>query len=153
MKRYLTRISARRTVMEMAGSPPLRVASWFLVAAVLAVTAGCSNPQTTWSAEAPSPDSQWVALARTEQWSGPGNAYNGTVVYLEPRGSKERTTILGFDHDFPRMNLRMIWLTSTHLQVLYGPQAGDSVSLDFQAVKAAGSVEITVQRLPARSGN
>jgi hypothetical protein len=46
------------------------------------------------------------------------------------------------------MNLKMEWLTPTHLNVTYGPSArpGDHADLNFQAIKCAG-IEITVTDL------
>jgi hypothetical protein len=46
------------------------------------------------------------------------------------------------------MNLKMEWLTPTHLEVTYGPggSPGDEVNLDFQVVKIAG-IDISVRGL------
>jgi hypothetical protein len=44
---------------------------------------GCRDVATTWSAEARSPGGQWIATARSQQWGGPGTAYDATTVYLK----------------------------------------------------------------------
>lgn len=109
---------------------------------------GC-GPTTTWSAESRSPDGHWLAVARSEQWSGPGNAYDATTVYLKwLKGSQPPMQVLGFSHQYATMNLKMEWVTPTHLHVTYGESArpGDHVSLDFQVVKCAG-IDISAQYL------
>ncbi len=108
-----------------------------------------TNPITTWSTEARSSDTTWVATARSLQWSGPGNAYNGTSVDVK-HGGLPSTEVLFFSHERPRVRLTMQWDTPTHLQVAYGPLPGDSVSLDYQVVKTSG-ITISVQRLPSPS--
>ncbi len=111
-----------------------------LIFVVTVLLLGC-GPKTTWSAEAKSPDGLWLATAQSEQWSGPGNASDGTFVYLRwTKGSEPQTEILAFDHQYATMNLNMKWLTPTHLDVSYGPSArlGDQINLDFQVVKMGG---------------
>jgi hypothetical protein len=46
------------------------------------------------------------------------------------------------------MNLKMEWVTPTHLDVTYGASArpGDHVDLDFQVVKCAG-IDISVREI------
>ena len=120
-----------------------------LFVGVCLIVAGCDTSETTWSAEAQSPDGQWLATARSQQWSGPGNAYDATAVYLKwMRGSQPPTQVLGFSHQYGTMNLKMKWETPTHLAVTYGPseRPGDHVSLDFQVVRISG-IEISVQDL------
>jgi hypothetical protein len=58
------------------------------------------------------------------------------------------TEILEFSHEYATMNLKMEWITPTHLNVMYGESGkpGDEVNLDFQAVKCGG-VEISVQHM------
>lgn len=110
---------------------------------------GCQDVGTTWSAEVPSPDGQFVASARTQQWGGPGTAYDATTVDLRRVGSSPAPMeILEFSHQYSRMNLEMNWLTPTHLEVAYGPSTkpGDQVSLDFQVVKIAG-IDVSVRNL------
>ncbi len=110
---------------------------------------GCQDVATTWSAQARSPDEQWVAIARTQQWGGPGTGADGTTVYLKRlRVSQAPIEILEFSQQYARMNLKMEWLTPTHLEVTYGPSGrpGDHIDLDFQVVKIAG-IDVTVRDL------
>ncbi len=113
------------------------------------LTFGCRDVATTWSAEARSPDGQWVAIARTQQYGGPGTAGDDTTVYVQRLNvSQAPMEVLVFSHQYPRMNLKMEWLTPTHLEVTYGPSAkpGDRVDLDFQVVKIAG-LDVSVRSL------
>jgi hypothetical protein len=119
---------------------------------------GCGGGATTWSARLPSPDGSWVAIARTKQFGGPGNAGDITTVYLQrrlkPAGSfwavvsREEVPmqVLGFSHQYARMRLGMKWLSSSHLLVTYGPgpKPGDHVDVDFQVVKIAG-IDVSLQ--------
>ena len=128
----------------------IRKAISVIIVAIGVFLAGCrDNPTTTWTSEARSPDGLWLATARSQQWSGPGNAYDATTVYLKwVRGSQPAVEILGFSHQYATMNLKMEWLTPTHLNVMYGESGkpGDHVSVDFQAIKCAG-IEISAQHL------
>jgi len=113
------------------------------------VMPGCHNVATTWSAQTRSPDGQWVAIARTRQWGGPGTAYDATTVHLQRlRVSQDPIEILEFSQQYARMNLKMEWLTPTHLEVTYGPSGrpGDHIDLNFQVVKIAG-IDVTVRDL------
>ena len=97
---------------------------------------GC-GPKTIWSAEARSPDGHWVASART-QYSGPGNAGLYTTVELtRTSGQKSPMEILLLDYQaaYPsEADVKMIWLTPSHLELAYGVHA----TFDFQVVKCAG---------------
>jgi len=127
---------------------PFRTATKLIIVGVCLLGA-CQDVATTWSAEARSPDGLWLATARSQQWGGPGTAYDATTVYLKwIRGAQPPTQVLGFSHQYATMDLRMKWITPTHLEVTYGPSAkpGDHVSLDFQAVKCGG-VDISVRDL------
>lgn len=126
----------------------VRKAISLITIGVCILLCGC-GPTTTWSAEVRSPDGDWLAVARSEQWSGPGNAYDATTVCLKrPKGSQPPMQVLGFSHQYATMNLKMEWVTPTHLHVTYGESArpGDHVILDFQVVKCAG-IDISVQYL------
>jgi hypothetical protein len=119
------------------------------LAAVLAfgvciLVAGCRDI-------ARSPDGHWVATARTQQWGGPGTAYDATSVFLK-QGSQPPTQILGFSHQYATMNLKMTWVTPAHLEVTYGPseRPGDHVSVDLQVVRIAG-VDISLRKLSGES--
>jgi hypothetical protein len=68
-------------------------------------------------------------------------------VYLKSaEGLQAPTEVLGFSHQYATMNLKMEWVTPTHLDVAYGAseKPGDHVSLDFQVVKC-GDVEISAR--------
>lgn len=115
---------------------------------------GCQDVATTWSTEATSPDGQWLASARSQQWGGPGTAYDATTVYLKPVGdSHSPTQVLVFSHQYPTMKLKMVWLSPKHLDVNYGPsdKPGDYVKLDFK-VPQYGGIEISVEELSTRGG-
>jgi hypothetical protein len=122
----------------------------FVVA--LSCVLGCGGQDdvaTTWSAEAKSPDGRWLATARSQQWGGPGTAYDATTVSLKKLHSSDPPKqVLLFSHQFGTMNLDMRWLTATHLDVTYGPSArvGDHVNLDSKIARFDG-IEISVQNL------
>lgn len=121
---------------------------------VCLLSVGCQDVATTWSAEARSPDGQWLASARSQQWGGPGTAYDATTVYLKPiDDSQSATQVLVFSHQYPTMKLKLIWLNPKHLDVTYGPsdRAGDHVKLDFRVAQHNG-IEISVQDLSTHAG-
>ncbi len=140
---------SRSRSWRTSGSPHSKAIALIIVGALTFGFSCSTNPVTTWSAEARSSDTTWVAKARSLQWSGPGNAYDGTRVEVK-HGRLPSTDVLFFSHQGPRMRLTMQWDTPTHLQVTYGPLPGDSVSLDYQVVKTGG-IAISVQRLPNTS--
>jgi hypothetical protein len=116
---------------------------------------GCQDVGTTWSEEARSPDGNWLATARSQQWGGPGTAYDTTTVYLKwVKGSQAPKEVLEFSHQYATMSLKMEWVTPTHLEVTYGPSAkpADHVSLDFQVVKISG-IDISVRDLSKEINN
>ncbi len=119
-----------------------------LVLLVCVAMSGCREaPTTTWSAQSRSPDGKWLAIARSEQGGGLGGAYDVTTVSLKSvNGPQPPAQVLLFSHEYPTMNLKMEWVTQTHLHVTYGPSArpGDHADLNFQAVKCAG-VDISVR--------
>jgi hypothetical protein len=111
---------------------------------------GC-GPTTTWSAESRSPDGLWVAIVRTDQYSGPGNAGLYSTVYLKrTKGDKTPIEVLLLDQqETGPIILKTNWLSSSHLEVAYTQHP----SLDFQAVKCAG-IDISVRDLPGEiTGN
>lgn len=114
----------------------------------------CHNVATTWSAKAPSSDGRWLATARSQQWSGPGNAYDATTVYLKQVNTSESPTqILAFSHQYGTMDLEMEWLGANHLKIKYkaSPRPGDHVTLDFQVCKFRG-LDISVENLQEEHG-
>ncbi len=81
--------------------PRKSVLFWVLAACALmcGCPEACKEGGTTWTAEARSPDGLWLATARSQQWGGPGTAYDATTVYLKwVRGSQPPIQILGFSH-------------------------------------------------------
>lgn len=96
---------------------------------------------TIWSTEAQSPDGRWVAIARTDQYSGPGNAALLTTVQLKrTKGPRDPIEVLLFMQDAKSIDLKMSWPTPSHLKVTYKQPA----VIDFQAIKCSG-VDISVQ--------
>src|SRR5579864_8485842 len=119
---------------------------------VYVLLCGC-GPTTTWTSEVRSPDGNWLAVARSEQGSGPGNASDATTVYLKRlKWPQPLTQVLGFSHQYATMNLKMEWVSPAHLHVRYGESAkpGDHVNLNFQVVKYAG-IDISVEHLAAEA--
>jgi hypothetical protein len=110
---------------------------------VCALLSGCSNVATIWSTEIRSPDGRWLAMARTEQHSGPGNALLQTTVLLKhTTGPADPIQVLLFTQDAKSIDLKMNWLTPSHLEVTYKQPA----VIDFQATKCAG-IDISVRDL------
>jgi hypothetical protein len=74
----------------------VRTAITLIIIAVCVSRAGCRDVGKTWSAEDRSPDGLWLATARSQQWGGPGTAYDATTVYLKwIKGSQPPTQVLG----------------------------------------------------------
>lgn len=135
---------------ESSRSAALKATSLITIA-VCVLLSGC-GPKAIWSAEARSPDGRWVASARTDQYSGPGNAGLYTTVELRrTSGQKSPMEILLLDYQaaYPsQANVKMIWLTPSHLEMAYTTHA----DIDFQAVKCAG-IDISVRELPSGSSD
>jgi len=131
-----------------------RYALWLIALGTCVLMFGCRDDGTTiWAKEVRSPDGHWLATAATKQWSGPGNAYVATSVYLKGTDSSQPPTeVLGFSNDsaYPSgvTNVTMEWVTPKHLNVAYGSHA----TLDFQAIKCAG-IDISVSEPPTASQN
>lgn len=104
---------------------------------------GCNGAITIWSQDSISPDGQWRAEARTDQYSGPGNAALLTHVQLKPtKGRKDPIEVLVLMQNTRSIELKMIWLSASHLEITFKQPA----VIDFQAVKCAG-IQITVRDL------
>jgi hypothetical protein len=93
-----------------------------------------------------SPDSRWVATARTDQNGGPGTASVQTTVYLGLAGKPSRALeVLGLSNEsaYPVgiTSVRMAWVSPTHLNITYGEKA----ALEFQAIQYAG-ITISVEK-------
>jgi len=108
---------------------------------------GCGGASTIWSATSQSPDGNWLALAHTVQYSGPGN--NGVETIVEIKELKQiifftrSEMVLGFMNDGASMGLKMNWITPSHLEVVF---RDDPKVLYHQVVRTMG-VEISVRDL------
>ena len=127
-----------------------RVISVLIVGACVS-TAGCHPCDTTWSAEAGSPDGKVVATARTIACSGFGTGIIDTRVSLNWVGdSRPAQVVVGFSDEYEAPEKTMVgmkWITPTHLEVTYrGPR-----DLTFQAIKWA-SVDISLRDLTGEAG-
>jgi hypothetical protein len=124
-------------------------AGLLLAISVCGLLSGCKDVATIWSAESRSPDGQWIAIARTDQYGGPGNAGIYTFVTLKrTKGPKTPIDILTFSQETKSIDLKMIWLTSSHLEVSYGQNA----TLDSQTIKYGG-IDISVRDLSGETSN
>jgi hypothetical protein len=118
------------------------------------MTSGCrKGTETIWSAEAKSPDGQWLAKAQTDQRSGFGTDGAVTAVYLQPsNGARSPVQVLSFSQNqnaqTSLIDLKMNWIDETHLEVSYK----EHPNLDFQAVKYAG-IDISVRDLSSGTTN
>lgn len=129
------------TTTERVGGSRSALVMLMVTLSVCTLLSGCSNVATIWSTEVRSPDGRWLAKALTEQHSGPGNALLQTTVFLkDTKGPKEPIEVLLFTQDAKSIDLKMNWLTPSHLEVIYKQPA----VIDFQAIKCAG-VEISVR--------
>jgi hypothetical protein len=119
------------------------------VVTVLACTllGGCGDASTIWSATSQSPDGNWLALAHTVQYTGPGaNGVETTVEIKELKRNiffRRSEAVLGFMNDGASMGLKMNWITSSHLEVVF---SDDTKVLYHQVVRTMG-VEISVRDL------
>jgi hypothetical protein len=104
--------------------------------------------ETIWSFEARSPDGAWIATARANQYSGPGNAAILTGVYLQrATRSTGAEPVLTFFNDLPPtkggIEVRLNWLSPSRLQITLSRKA----AVEFQAVRYAG-IDISVKDSP-----
>lgn len=97
----------------------------FVVGVFVLGTSGSrpSGPKMIWKAEARSPDGLWLASARTEQYSGPGNAGLYTLVYLKRVNVSEplkEVLLIDYQSAYPsQANVKMNWSSPSHLEVIY----------------------------------
>jgi hypothetical protein len=114
-----------------------------LIVLGLVLTSGCRDAATIWSSEAKSPDGQWIALAHTDQYGGPGTAGIISMVQLQrASGNRDKIEVLELFQNSPSIGLKLNWLTSSRLEITYIEDA----SVDFQAVKCAG-IDITLTKI------
>jgi hypothetical protein len=130
-----------RPKRQPPSSAVIRKTILLLIISLCALALGCRNATTIWSTEIRSPDGRWLAMARTDQYSGPGNAALLTTVHLmRTKGPKDPIEVLLLMQDTRSIDLKMNWLTSSRLEVTYKQPA----TIDFQAIKCGG-VDISVQ--------
>jgi hypothetical protein len=124
----------------------VRKAIRLIVVCTIPLLSSCGSAvRTVWSVEVPSPDHQWIAGARTDQTSGPGNADLSTGVYLKRAHSSDPWgTILLFQNEpvlsKQAISLTVVWLTPSHLQVTFNRVP----EFYAQTIKYAG-IEISVR--------
>ncbi len=116
--------------------------------------AGCGSANTIWREELRSPDGVWLASADAVQNGGFGSASIQTQVYLEKtNGSKPRKEVLGFSCEGPAarpytldnvankggtIDLRMKWLSPSHLEVTYNGRATLNLQLtDYDGIEVS----------------
>src|SRR5258708_9404606 len=93
------------------------------------------------TAEARSPNGDWLATASSRPGSAFGGSYFLTDVNLKGPSSQVPTRVLEFSHEQPTMDLMMEWTTPKHLIVKYG-----NAGLVSQVNECAG-IAITVQNV------
>jgi hypothetical protein len=127
---------------------PIRLAMALLILGPCVVAFGCKgSAETTWSAEAQSPDGKMIARAQTIVNSGFGTGGYASIVSLNwTKGSQNPVNILIFT-DAPAEPentsvVEMKWLTPTHLELTYKGHR----TIGFQAVKCDG-IDISVRNL------
>ncbi len=87
-----------------------------------------------------SPSGTWRVSAENEDGGSFGTSYDITNVYLiRMNGSKEKTRILSFSHEYDTMRLEVKWISDENLKISYGGVKGkiDTVTPGFVAVKFA----------------
>jgi hypothetical protein len=120
-----------------------------LSVSICILISGCRDVATIWTIEVLSPDGQWHAVARTDEYGGPGTAGLQTIVSLRAsKGSQTPIQILLFTQNEKSIDLQMKWLSPSHLEVTYNGHP----SLDFQAIKCAG-IDISVRDLSSNTMN
>lgn len=76
------------------------ISTLVLIAAGLLLSSCDTSPDVTWKSVAESPDGKWQAIGETEGFSGPGNNYLGTLIYLKRTSAKGLgEEILGYPED------------------------------------------------------
>lgn len=126
---------------EKSGRPAIRMVICLASVLLCVLVAGCRDVKTIWSTESSSPDGRWVAAAHTDQYGGPGAAgIMSTVSLRQVKGRQDRIEILQLSQDATGVDLKLSWLSPTHLEITYKQPA----SVDFQAIKCGG-IDITVR--------
>ena len=128
---------------KRSGRPVIRMAIWSTTVLLCSLASGCKDAATIWSTESNSPDGRWVATAHTDQYGGPGTAgILSTVSLRQVKGRQDKVEVLQLSQDATSVDLKLSWLTPTHLEITYKQPA----SVDFQAIKCGG-IDISVRDL------
>ena len=126
---------------EKSGRPAIRMAVWSTAVLLCSLVSGCKDAATIWSTESNSPDGRWVASAHTDQYGGPGTAgILSTVTLRQVKGRQDKIEVLQLSQDATGVDLKLNWLTPTHLEITYKQPA----SVDFQAIKCGG-IDISIR--------
>jgi len=134
---------------EKGNRPAIRTAICLASILLFALISGCKDVATIWSTESTSPDGRWVAAAHTDQYGGPGTAgIQSSVSLRQVKGRPDKIEILQLSQDATGVDLKLTWLTPTHLEITYKQPA----SVDFQAIKCGG-IDISVRDLTASTGS
>ena len=127
--------------------PLIRGALRVMALILCGLASGCRDVATIWSAESRSPDGLWVAVARTDQYGGPGTAGILSTVFLKPTtGRQEKIEVLQLSQNVTTIDLTLNWLTPSLLEIAYKQPA----SVDFQAIKCGG-IDITLNDASSRA--
>lgn len=103
----------------------------------LAGLAACgANPVTIATQSARSPDGAWLAVARTDRYSGPGNAgLFELVALIRLRGRRDTIQVLELEAPGPPpIEIQLGWQSATTLRIVYTQAA----AVDLQTIRAAG---------------
>lgn len=134
---------------EKSGRPAIRMAICLASVLLCALISGCRDAETIWSTESRSPDGRWVAAAHTDQYGGPGAAgIQSTVSLRQVKGRQDKIEVLQLSQDATSVDLKLNWLTPSHLEVTYKQPA----SIDFQAIKCGG-IDVSVRDLSSGTVN
>lgn len=119
----------------------MRTSLWSTILLSCCLVSGCKDAATIWSTESSSADGRWVAVAHTDQYGGPGTAAIMTTVSLnQVKGRQDKIEILQLSQNSTNVDLKLSWLTPTHLEITYKQPA----SVDFQVIKCGG-IDISVR--------
>src|SRR6185437_11149210 len=89
---------------------------WLATILFCGVLSGCRDVGTIWSTESHPPDGQWIALAKTEQFGGPGTAgLQSTVSLKRVKGPQNKIAILMLSsQETTSIEPKVNWLTPSH---------------------------------------
>lgn len=108
--------------------------------------AACGPDQAViWKLETKSPKGDWLAVAKTTQYGGPGTAGLYTEVNIKRPGQEgDGAGVFNASIGSPKnSNVKVRWLTNSQLEITY---YGDA-EREFQAIYFGG-IDISVRHLP-----